>query len=323
MINAIRRITTLILLIFYFTFGSVSAEETKEKEQPPEAKKSGQFEFIVKRQTTTFTPYEYNLMTNEVFSSYSPDMYSKLRNNTDIILPLSLIYTTGKFRYELKYTKIHFSEMNFENTYVARGVIYNRYLEIPATKRGDLQNNFIYWFGNPERRFEWGVGLGIRNIHKSRESMTTNLYYNQEESLNGIQFDYRIIYKITDNLRLNFGYDIYYALGTRQLHGQYSYSYSTRENSNASYYTILLPNKNTSVKYSGMEIDLSLSYKMNEFFSLYVGYNYNRAFISYRGLYDRSLSYDSYSDKFYLRDSYSAAKPEIIQGYYLGISCIF
>ncbi|TGM20270.1 hypothetical protein EHQ90_03595 [Leptospira stimsonii] len=322
--KSFKTIATFILLIFYFTFGNSSAEEVKEKEQLSEPKKSGQFELIIKRQTTTFTPYEYSFTTNPVYSpQYYPDIYSKLRNNTDIVFPLSLIYTNGKFRYELKYTKIHFSSMNYENTYINRGIIYDRYIQLPDTTRGDLQNNFIYWFEKPERRFEWGVGLGIRNIYKSKENISYNFYFSQEESPNGIQFNYRVLYKITDSLRLNFGYDLYHAIGNRKIHGQYGYNYSAKENSTASYYTIVVPDKNTLVRYSGMEVDLSLSYKINELFSLYIGYNYNRASISYRNYNDKYLSYDSYSNNFYLRDTYSVAKSEIIRGYYLGVSCIF
>ncbi|PJZ28324.1 hypothetical protein [Leptospira kmetyi] len=322
--KSLKTIAALILLIFYFAFGNSSAEESKEKEQPPELKKTGQFELIIKRQNTTFTPYEYSFTTNPVYSpQYYPDINSKLRNNTDIVFPISLIYTKGKFRYELKYTKIHFSNMNYENTYISRGIIYDRYIALPDTTRGDLQNNFIYWFEKPERRFEWGIGLGIRNIYKSKENITNNFYFSQEESPNGIQFNYRSLYKITDNLRLNFAYDLYHTIGNRKMHGQYGYNYSTKENSTASYFTVVVPDKNTLVKYSGMEVDLSLSYKINEFFSLYVGYNYNRASISYRNYNDRYLSYDSYSNNFYLRDTYSVAKSEIIRGYYLGISCIF
>ncbi|WP_061236421.1 hypothetical protein [Leptospira santarosai] len=322
--KSLKTITALILLIFSFTFASISAEETKENQSTPEPKKNGQFELIIKRQTTTFTPNEYNVATNQAYSQiYYPDIYSKLRNNTDIVFPLSLIYTKGKFRYELKYTKVHFSNMNFDNTYVSRGIVYNSHIELPDTHRGDLQNNFIFMLGNTEKRFQSGVGLGIRNIYKTKEALATNFYLSQEESLNGIQFDYRIIYKITDSLRLNFGYDLYYAIGNRKMQGQYGYTYSTKENTSASYYTFITPGKNTLAKYSGMEVDLSLSYRINEFFSFYVGYNYNRASVSYKNYHDRFISYDTYSNNLYLRDSYSVANSEIIRGYYLGISCIF
>ena len=254
------------------------------------------FELFVKRQSYTFSSFEYESSTRNPYQD-SLIQNDGLKQNSKILVPMMLRYEDSQrnFWIETSYYEIEIVNSNTVEltTYPDSFSLTRRYF--PALIRSEAEINAIKFF-EPESGLKLGIGGGGKNINKYIYGKYNLSGAYQEYYLTyGPQLSLRLEWNFLNNLFLTGMVDAFYTQGNR-------FSDNLLIDTNQLRVEGSIAGKKG--LYRGVESDMALYFRFFEKFKIGVGYNRIDSFFS--PLNNHSIIY-------ILPDPLNNQNPETIQ----------
>ncbi len=317
-----RRFFFAALFIGSAALGALHAESPG----PSSAKSTPKFEFLMKRQTFRFLPYEYTSLTqiSSYGSVYEPVVAGGLGGNEKVLVPAacSCEDCIESWRLEASYYEI---ELPAANAILLRStptslVLTRQYLN--PTARSEA-------LGTALRRISlsggWTmyVGGGIQNINKYTYGANTlsGSPYQEYFFTYGPAASMRLTGALTDSFSITFQSKMFATTGTRFA------SSASWEGGNLSFppgaaLTIRAGTAHTRGVYRGAEIDVSGAFRIFDRFRIHIGYDHIYSYFSYLHYHQTNITFPvsgiptvSYPPK--------TGNHEIVSGLYAALSITF
>ena len=246
-----------IILLFFLLLSGLSA---KENEQTGQA-----FELFVKRQTYTFTPYEYTSSTR-VPEKDTIIINDGLRQNSKVLVPMTLRFEDLQKKYwlEIAYYEIEIINSNSAELTTRPGATALTRKYFPAVTRSEAEINLFKIF-QPYNSLKLGFGGGGKNINKYIYGNNIPQGAFQVYHLTyGPQLGMRLDWNFSGHFSLAAMLDAFYTQGSR-------YSDNVILQQNRLEYSVMTAGRQGI--YRGMEVDLAFFYRFLEKYRIGVGYN--------------------------------------------------
>ncbi|MBI3395276.1 MAG: hypothetical protein HY042_05540 [Spirochaetia bacterium] len=314
-----------LLIIACLCFSQGLQSQTQSAADSPQA--SG-FELLLKRQTFTYTPYEYTSYTqrSSYVQIYEPVLTGPLRQNENVLVPAVLSYEDRMvpWRFEVSYYEIELPVLNTVVLRTAPGsaVLTRQYLNpvarsealVTAARRMSVYPGWNFYAGG-----------GVQNINKYVYGYNTlqGSPYQEYFFTYGLSGNARLTGQLTESLSVTVATKIFYTTGTR-FAGNGSVAAESVTFPPGAALLISSGTAHTRGLFRGGEVDLSLSCRIFDRFRLHLGYDHNSSFFSYVHYHQMNVTFPaspagtpavSYAPK--------AGNYEIVRGVYAAMSVLF
>jgi outer membrane protein (TIGR04327 family) len=343
----------LILLIAVNLFSQETKLDSDKAPNPVETKKEettkkDKFFFTFKNAWTTYFPVEARNIVDEnnFYGIGSGDdtavVKETTRGNTSQINPFSFTYfnSNQNLFFEFSRYRLNLDALYQNPTSVNRPFPppsgSNR--ELPNIRREENKFDIYKSFSISESNIIF-YGLGYRNILKSanqREFSPFNAETIERYNTSGLSFYFKYIFKFAENWRFTFFLQPFYTYGAKNNQDPFlvlNSKYGTVDGRPYRYYSQSLREENQKATFYGSELDISLSYQINDNLSLSFGGNLIYTKIKYKNNRHLNLAFDergrlfqSADNSFYLLEQRLSNRyftTELLYSYYLGINAIF
>jgi outer membrane protein (TIGR04327 family) len=276
------------------------------------------WELLIRRQTYTYSPYEYNSSTNNPNKDFQI-LQSQLQQNSKVMVPFGLRYENlnHKFWIETSYFEIESVNPNTIQWKTDAKESTLQRIYFPALGRSEFELN-AYKIIEVCNSCKLGLGGGIKNINKYIYGQNIGSGAFQEYYFTyGPQLSLRLEWNVFSKFFINLGLDGFYSQGTR---------FSDNLKTKSDQIQMTLASAGTRGMYRGYESDLSIQYRIFE--SIKFGFGYNRidSFFSYLNnesylltFYDSSRTQES----FLISQNIRNGNFDSLRGFYLITSISF